>query len=412
VKVSDIAKEAVSIFSTKNDRGEIPIVLIPTHRSWSNMFLRIPTGCYCMLQKWGKDEGLAVPGMSFKPPWWRVAYVVTQQSCNYHAPVRDCPTQDNVRVNVDMLIVFAIRDPKQFVYKLGATHFDQLLSGAVDEGIRILVRSQTHDLIWKLRGNRAESLLQHLNHKFTESGVMFSNCTITSVTLPSSLQQSLESTTTMVKAMDKATRDQEYELQEIRRSSDLELDELKRKHEQVVVAESGNKKRVELQHEQKKVKMQENRQVQVIDAQQKAQVKLMEAKAALERTKTDMEKHRVESISKAEAKDHAARTQADVDYETALVNAEAERQKFLGEAKSIKLDAAAEAEAGKHLTNKRKHDLDIREKAILTKLAEKAKYNLIGEPGDRLVDAVMTGHVAGSGTAGGGGGIGAGWFGK
>jgi len=388
--------EAVSIFSSKNARGEIPLVLIPQHRSWflpSGWWLTIPTGCYCLMQRFGKDMGIAQPGGSITPPFYRIAYVVTQQSCTYNAPVKECPTSDNVRVSVDIVIVFMIRDPQAFVYKLGATKFDQLLSGAVDEGIRILVRSQNHQNVYWLRGNRADALLAHLNSKFTDVGVVFNNCTITEVMLPPSLQQSLTNTTEMRKAMLKTEREQEYEMGEIRRKSEIELEELKRKNEQVIVMENGKKKRAELVHEQKIVKAGEERQVALIEGQQKTQVNAVEATAKFERTKTELEKNRVETISRAEAEAEARRVQADVHFEAATVNAEAEMQKLIGEAKAIKMDAAAEAEASKHLSHKRKYELEMREKEILTKLAAKGNFNLIGDPGDRLVDAMMTGHL-------------------
>jgi len=142
--------DAVSKFSEKGERGEIPLVLIPAHRSpfsGTGWWLTIPTGCYCLMQRFGKDVGLAPPGGSLKPPFYRIAYIVTQQSCTYNAPVLECPTSDNVRVSVDMVITFMIRDPSKFVYKLGAVHFDQLLTGAVDEGIRLLVRKQSHQTV-------------------------------------------------------------------------------------------------------------------------------------------------------------------------------------------------------------------------------------------------------------------------
>merc|ERR1719436_1429612 len=123
------------------------------------------------MQRFGKDVGIAPPGGAFRAPFYRIAYVVTQQSCTYNAPVKECPTSDNVRVGVDVVIVFMIRDPSAFVYKLGAVHFDQLLSGAVDEGIRLLVRQQTHQTVRTLRGNRADKMLTHLNKKFETSGV-------------------------------------------------------------------------------------------------------------------------------------------------------------------------------------------------------------------------------------------------
>jgi regulator of protease activity HflC (stomatin/prohibitin superfamily) len=346
------------------------------------------------MQRFGKALGVAPPGGSIKPPFYRIAYVVTQQSCTYNAPVKECPTSDNVRVGVDLVITFMIREPEDFVYKLGAVRFDQLLSGAVDEGIRILVRSQNHQTVWTLRGNRAEAILAHLKNKFEGTGVVFNNCTITSVTLPPSLQSSLQNTTELRKAMEKTVREQQYTIAEIRRTSDLDLEELKRKNEQSVVAEQGRKKRAALEKETMVVKAAEERQVAVIETKAKNEVMKAEATALLKRTESEVQRFRVETISKAEAEADAKRVQADIAYETSTLNAEAEKQKLCGDAEAIKMDAAAEAAASVHLVMKRKFELDLREKEILNKLATKGNFNLIGEPGDKMVDAVMTGNFS------------------
>lgn len=404
LSISRIA-DAWSVFSQKNDSGQIPLVLVPEHRSAfspGGWWMTIPTGCFCLMQYFGKDIGVAQPGGSIKPPYYRVAYVVSQQSCTYNAPVKDCPTSDNVRVGVDVVIVFAIRDPQKFVYKLGAAHFDKLLSGAVDEGVRLLVRSQSHQGVRTLRGSRADALLTSLNNKFKDGGVTFSNCTITAVILPQSLEVSLEHTTELRKKMEKMNRDHEYHMGEIQRASALEVEELAKKSEQAIVMETGKKKRAELNLEQRMVKADEERSTAMIEAQTQGQVGKMEATSALERTKVNLERARVEAISKAEAEAEARRVQADIGFESSQMNAEAEKQRLLGQAEAIKLDAQAEAKASQHLTQKRKHELDMREKEVLKELAEKANYNLIGEPGDRLVDAIMTGHLTGNSTKGSG----------
>ena len=110
-------------------------------------------------------------------------------------------------------------------------------------------------------------------------------------------------------------------------------------------------------------------------------------------------------LSKAKVDAEATKVQADIGYETTLLHAEAERQRLSGEAKAIKMDADAEREASRHLTHKRKHEIEMREKEILTKLAQKANYNMIGESGDKIVGAMLTGHL----NSGSQGGVGS-WF--
>lgn len=396
--------DAVSVFSTKNATGQIPLVLVPAHRTpfaGSGWWLTIPTGVKCLMQRFGKDVGVAPPGGSIKPPFYRIAYIVNQQSCTYNAPVKECPTSDNVRVGVDVVLQFNITNPREFVYNLGAVHFDQLLSGAVDEGIRVLVRGESHQTVRILRGNRAEGMLAMLNKKFEHSGVSFGNCTITSVILPDQLESSLEHTTEMRKTMLKMTRQHEFELGEIGRKSDMDVEEKNRKNEQTIVSETGKKNREEKKREQQSVKAAEFAETEKSEADQKAQVKKIETQAALDRCKVDMERQRVETLSRAEADAEGRRVQADIAYDKQLMNAAAEKDRLLGDGESIKLDAAAEAKASQHLHHKRKHELEMREKDVLMKLAQKCNFNLVGDNGDRLVDALMSGHLAGAGDASG-----------
>jgi len=394
--------DAVSAFNHKNATGQFPLVMIPAHRTpfaGTGWWLTIPTGCHCLLQRFGKNVGVAPPGGSIKPPFYRIAYIVNSQSCTYNAPVKECPTSDNVRVGVDVVLQFNIRDAEAFVYNLGAVHFDQLLSGAVDEGIRRLVRNESHQTVRTLRGNRAESMLLMLNKKFEDAGVSFGNCTITAVILPDQLESSLEHTTEMRKSMIKAVRDHEFLMGEIDRKVDMDLEERNRKNEQTIVTETGKKNREEMRRAQQQVKSNELTMTAMSEANQAAQVKQIEIKAGFARCKVDMERSRVETLSKAEADAEAKRVQADIAFEKAQMNAIAEKDRLLGDGEAIKLDAAAEATATQHLHHKRKHELEMREKDILMKLAQKCNYNLVGEPGDRLVGALMSGHLAGAGDA-------------
>mmetsp|Transcript_51279 Transcript_51279/g.166271 ORF Transcript_51279/g.166271 Transcript_51279/m.166271 type:complete len:423 (-) Transcript_51279:77-1345(-) len=402
--------DAMTIFGSKNESGQIPLVLIPAHRSslsTSGWWMSIPTGCYCLLQRFGRDVGEATPGFAMMPPWYRIAYMVTVQSCTYNAPCDDCPTSDNVRVNIDCVLVFRIRDADNFVYKLGAVHFDQLLTGAVEEAIRLMVRKETHRTVRNLRGARAEELLSNLNKKFDAVGVVFSNCTIRGVTLPESLENSLERATEVNKAMERTRREHEYQTGEVERKSSMTIEELERRNEQTMEMEKGKKKRAELNHEQRLVKEQEHTQTATIETETDIQVKRMETTAQLQRIRNDMERLRVETISRAEAEAEARRVQADIMYESSQMNAEAERRGLMGEAEAMKLDAEAEAKATQHLMHKRKHDLNMREKEVLMLLAQKLNYNLVGESGDRLVGAIMTGHLEPPAATGRGGA----WFG-
>lgn len=390
--VSEVCPKSLSLLSSKGTNGEIPLVLIPTNRSSCSFMMQVPSGVYCLMQRFGADLGEpAEPGLHLKLPFYRIGYIVSKQACTYDAPVRACPTSDDVRINTDVVVVFEIKDPSKFIYRLGAKNFDEYLSATVDEAIRMLVRKESHETVYGLRGDKADILLKSLNEKFEVAGVTFSGVKITSIWLPDSLAKYLEVSTKMAKAMEKLERQNEYERMEIVQESEMAIEEINRKKEQVIVAESGRKKRAELEFEQRSVKAEEDGRVALIEAEAKGERMVLTSQTQLNRTKTQLETWRVTELAKAEAEANRVRVQAELAEEQAIIQGNWQEEKMLCEAQATKYEAAAEAEASRCLVAKRRHQLDLREKAILTKLAEQGNFNLVGSSGDKMVAAMMKG---------------------
>lgn len=346
-----------------------------------------------MMQKFGENIGEVEPGLHFYPFWYRIAYVVTKQSCTYDAPVQSAATSDDVRVNIDIVIIFKVVNAEDFIYKLGAKNFDELLSGTVDESIRMLVRKESHLSVYTLRGERADDMLKVLNEKFSVCGVEFQDVKVTSVWLPEVLAESLEKTTKLDKGMQRIRRQNEYEILQIKQDSEMAIEEIKRKTEQTLVAQNGHKKRAELEFEQRSVKAEEEGRVKLIEAEATSQVMLKEIDSQLNRTKTSLETFRVQEISKSEASASAKKVKAEEEYEVKVIEAQWKEEKAVCEAQAQKYQASAEKEASRCLIAARQHEAQLREKAILCKLAEQGKFNLVGTPGDKLVNAMMTGSL-------------------
>jgi len=391
VSVDNVCSEAVNILSSKSSDGQIPLVLIPSPRSTFSLMMQVPTGVYCLMQRFGKDVGRADPGLHIVPSFYRLAYVVSAQSCTYDAPVKHCPTEDDVHVNIDVVIIFQINEPHDFIYKLGAKNFDEYLSGTVDEAVRMLVRKENHQTVYGLRSERAGVMLDILNNKFSACGVMFQDVKITSIWLPDELAQCLEVTTKMQKAMEKLERHHEFEVLHIKQESEMQIEEIRRKGEQVLVSESGRKKRAEIEFEQRSVKADEEGKVALIEAEAKTEAMLLETQTQLSRTKTQLETWRIAELAKAESDGSAMRVKAELEAEEAVIQAGWQEEKMICEAEATKHEASAEGEASKCLAAKRKHELELREKAILMKLAGQGNFNLIGTAGDKMISAMMTG---------------------
>mmetsp|Transcript_65121 Transcript_65121/g.187168 ORF Transcript_65121/g.187168 Transcript_65121/m.187168 type:complete len:413 (+) Transcript_65121:3-1241(+) len=394
IHISDVCREAVSVFSTKSSKGDVPLVLIPTPRPALSIMMQVPSGVTCLLQKFGMDVGEAEPGLHLKPSYFRIAYVVTQQSCTYDAPIMVCPTSDDVRVNVDVVLVFRISDARKFVYRLGAPNFDEFLSGTVDEAIRMLVRKQTHATVYELRSAKADDMLQMLNDKFMESGVSFEDCKIVSVWLPVTLTGYLETTTMMYQAMSKIQRQQDFEILQINQESEMHIEEIMRRREQVLISEGGRKKRAELEFEQRSVKAEEEGRVGMIEAEGKVQVMHLITSSQLNRKKTELETKRLLEISQAEADSTSVRCKAELEAEKMVIEAGWREEQMVCDAEATKHEAVAEREASVCLVEKRRHELAMRERQILAQFAAKGQFNMVGESGDQLIQAMMSGSIS------------------
>lgn len=96
--------------------------------------------------------GLLEPGMYCCYCSYKSIYaMVTKNTIRFDAPIKNCPTKDNVRVTVDVSINFHIgtreddparleEDVKNFIYYLGPKRLEEMLEDESQESIRNLVR--------------------------------------------------------------------------------------------------------------------------------------------------------------------------------------------------------------------------------------------------------------------------------
>ena len=99
-------------------------------------------------------------------------------------------------VDINLSLTFSIgpdwEGAHNFVYLLGTTRFDEFLSKEVEEGIRGMVYSVTHDRVNDLREEFAQGMLASLSRKFSPYGVQIRNVKITEAALPPDLAKTLE----------------------------------------------------------------------------------------------------------------------------------------------------------------------------------------------------------------------------
>merc|ERR1712232_418474 len=268
------------------------------------------------------------------------------------------------------------------------------LTGTVDERIRQLVRQQDHKSVYGLRGGgsgKADAMIEQLNKYFLFAGVHFIDVKIVDVELPEELFSTLEETTKTSKLMTRVKRQHEFEKEDITMKNKMDILIIERKKQQVIVKEAGETKKAQIDFEQRSVKAEEEGMVARIEAEMKAEVDKLNAEAELNRAKQTLEAYRINADAKAEENAAQKRIKGDIDAEAKLIEGNWQEEKMICEAEATKHEATAEEEASRCLVAKREHELKLKERGIIGKLAETGRFNLIGTQADKLITAIMTG---------------------
>lgn len=303
--------------------------------------LKIPSGVFALMTKYGKYVGVYQAGRHLLPPWFKVAYMVTRQSTAYNAPVKDCPTADNVMVKVDLLLVFNVEDPEKFVYKLGAEKFGDLLASTAEEAIRSLVRGINHNHAYELRGKGAGEMIGSLNEIFSTFGVVFTSASITNVVLPPDLASALENQTVFDAKKREQEKQQEYQMKVLNDKEALARAELNKKNERLSADETANKERQLIMKESAEVSSLKEKRLAEIKAEQGANVLQIQAKARLRAAEID--------------------------------------------AQALQARAQAEGSVAADLDAVRAHELELERLRVLQALAANGKVVISGNNGDNLI---------------------------
>jgi len=389
---SNIPVEAKRLFDLIDEAGNQPIVLIPKKRSGIKMFLTIPAGCACIVERNGIKLGEWNPGRH-KADWrHRVAFVVTKHTCTYNYTVSDCATRDDVMARVDLTLVFNIDDATKFVYSIGATHFNEMLKAVAEEAIRGLVRSIDHTSIFELRSSAADQLRDVLNRTFKEFGVLFVTTTVTSVMLPADLSQCLEEASKIDSQISEATRSQEFKLKQMNDQAELEMKEITLQNERTDADLVAQRERLAIEKDARVAETVAAAERAIVKEHQESESQKVKANAALrdEQTRARMEVEKL--LQKAEQDGKQAKLNMEKWAAEQLVKAESELQQATSQAKILKMEADSEAAAVAELQSKREHELQLEALKALEQLAASGKIVFAGKTGQQILDALVSGN--------------------
>ncbi|TMW68530.1 hypothetical protein Poli38472_005998 [Pythium oligandrum] len=382
--------DAMKVFNAKTTDGKIPLVLIPSYPKIFTPFMQVPSGLWVLKQKWNAHTGMMDPGLKmFWPAWNRVSHIVTKQAVSYATWVRNCPTSDNVMVDIDISISFQIGptedDAVRFVYCLGAHRFDELLHSLTEEAIRGLVHSVRHDQVHDLREEFALGMKKDLNIKLNAYGVFIHNVKVTDVALPPALSRTLEETTAFKTRMEEQEKNHENRMRILLNEETQKITALQKENERQIQDLIAIKARTIIRRDEMRTVAEAKAEVTIAEHISKNDNRIKEAEGLKEDAVATAT---AETVSR-KALPMVELTNLQKDFEqyvnVAKIKSEAVVKAAVREAAKIQATADAEGNSAAFLAEKRNFDYQTKKITLETKLAEAVPLVISGKNGDDLI---------------------------
>jgi len=382
--------EAASTFASGR-HGEIVLVCIPRHAEFFQFFYRIPDGFWVLGHKWGKSIGEVAAGVQ----WWypaynNIAYMVTKQTVTYNSPTRQCPTADNIMVDIDLSLTFkigpTIEDAYKFAYEMGAVRLDKFIAAQSEEAIRGLVFSVTHDHVHDLREDFAGDVLQTLRSKCEPYGVKVGTVKITDVKLPAVLMQTFEKTTSYKTKISEQRKRHENTIRVLKDHAQQDLQEVIKTNFRLKQDLDSQNFRFQTEKLERMIHTKGAANVDILESTSDRDVAVKRVNgnlvaAKLHATRDGEEIRKLTSIDCAEKMIQAA-NYADVRSLDSAGHLYASGKY----AERDVINAHAEAEKSKGLVEKRDHDLSIEQMGLLAEIGATGRKFISGEHGKRIMN--------------------------
>lgn len=406
-----LPSDAQQVFNSQGTPGRVPIVLVPNGRWCCSCYYTVPSGVSCITQRFGRDcdpvvqdvMQLTDPGLKCAPAWTQVKYCVTKQACTYEAPVKSCPTIDNVMVDCELTLVFQIgpepQEVRKFVYKLGAPRFNEFLSAAVDEGIRQLIRGEKLENVLELRGSSqagVRRVMESLNQKFKAFGVRFLRAVIKEVRLGNKLEKLLEQTTNFKTKIRDSEKEHEVEMKKINYDYEQRRAELDRVYDRKI-QDIENDMNVALIDRQKlKVAAESKKEVNIVKAQENRAVAKKQAEANLHVVTLQAQEQNASLLAEVQARCGATKIAAKRDAEVRVEESKAMVEVSKKNADALVVEAKAEGNAAKQLKTVREWELQMAKLEVSEALARKSKIVISGDVGEKLLASFISDDIIGN----------------
>jgi len=323
----------------------------------------------------------------------------------YDIPVKECPTQDNVMVTIDVTLIFRVmcEDEKSlynFCYRLGPDKLDKMLRAFQEEAIRGMVRKRKYNEIYDLmdmqHDKQLEGTKRDLNNHFNEYGVEITSMAVTNVHLPKQFADTMQEESIW------GTRDEFNKLEQQFALQRIQIKEIEAKSKQKAaedLAKFTAEKESLVADEKRKyanVTAETDKQIAEIKEQQKADILEINSKSNLEVAQINSKRDVL--LSKIRQQGQAESSKLNVESTTyvAMKKAEAQRKIAENQAKCMALDASAELEASQQLAAKREYTKKMRSLQSLRALSTNDNICIAGNHKDNVVAQLVANSKQGN----------------
>eukprot|EP00164_Ancoracysta_twista_P003998 GFYU01005367.1.p1 GENE.GFYU01005367.1~~GFYU01005367.1.p1 ORF type:complete len:420 (+),score=177.89 GFYU01005367.1:64-1323(+) len=380
------------------ENGVTPLVLVPNK---TKMFEAIPAGLYCLVAANGRirqfnGQNWCEPGKHVFKPWEHVQYLVTRQYTVFDCPVKNCPTLDNVQVQIDIVIVFRIIEPFKFIFKLGPDKLNEYLRSSQEDAIRGLARSVNHTAVYDLRGSSTSAMMEKMNQRFNEYGVSIEDVTITNVSLPREIANALQSETTYDSKQKEQKMKQEYDMKLMNDEAERKKAMESRKAERHQSQNQFEMRKSKLQKEIDTIEGETAKEVAEIQATQAKETAEIQADTRLKVSAIEGKKESLVMQIKAQGELESQKIVAETSKYVHTRTAETDLKVAELKAKAMNILAEAQKKAGTAMFGKRKFDAGIQHLEVLRKLARNPNTVIAGNNGDNITAQI---HAARRGGA-------------
>jgi len=375
----------------------VPVIFQPTRTSCSFSVI-IPKGFVGLVNKHGRYIDQWKAGYHYAPPWITISHLVPEQWIIYDTPVKECPTQDNVMVNIDVVIVLHIlTDNKDavynFCYQLGPRGLDDMLKAFQEEAIRGMARKRKYNEIYDLMESKQDAqfdqTLRELNNHFGQFGVHITSIAVTNVHLPPEFQRSLQEATVWHNRNEFKTLEQEYELKRIE-TRESEAKSKQKNKEELEKFEAQKEKDVATSNKKYQlVNAETSKILAVIREQEKAEVLEIQTNGAFAVAEIVAKKDITLSKIRSEGQAESEKIRIETDTFVNQKRAEAEAQVAENRAKCLQIKAKAEMYAAQQLIAKRKYEEKMRSLQTLQALSSNPNVALSGNNKDNAVAQLL-----------------------